>query len=187
MKILASILLASLLIAGAADPKPNIIFVMADDMGYGDLGCYGQKVIQTPFIDQMAKEGTRFTQVYAGAPVCAPAFPDCVETVVQDDEAGDAIDSDGDGATSGSVCAPPPGFPDYCVDTIVHGDDTGDVDDNGEGSVTSAPLCAPDFPDCADMIVVGGDGYDDAQPVTDPRCSGDQFASCEEQPIAAAR
>ena len=40
---------------------PNIIFIMADDMGYGDLGCYGQTTIQTPNIDQMAEEGTRFT------------------------------------------------------------------------------------------------------------------------------
>ena len=46
---------------------------MADDMGYGDLGSYGQTVIQTPFLDQMATEGMRFTQVYAGSPVCAPS------------------------------------------------------------------------------------------------------------------
>ena len=53
--------------------KPNIILILADDMGYGDLGCYGQPFIQTPNIDQMAAEGMRFTQHYAGAPVCAPA------------------------------------------------------------------------------------------------------------------
>lgn len=53
--------------------KPNIIFVMADDLGYGDLGCYGQKVIQTPNLDAMAKQGTRFTDCYAGSPVCAPS------------------------------------------------------------------------------------------------------------------
>ncbi|MDA0349237.1 MAG: arylsulfatase [Verrucomicrobia bacterium] len=53
--------------------KPNIIFIMADDMGYGDLGSFGQEVIQTPYLDQMAKEGLRFTQVYAGSPVCAPS------------------------------------------------------------------------------------------------------------------
>ncbi|MBI3117893.1 MAG: arylsulfatase [Candidatus Hydrogenedentes bacterium] len=55
-------------------PKgPNIIFILADDLGYGDLGCYGQKVIQTPRIDRMAAEGLRFTQCYAGSTVCAPS------------------------------------------------------------------------------------------------------------------
>jgi arylsulfatase A-like enzyme len=53
--------------------KPNIIWIMADDMGYGDAGVYGQKLIKTPNIDKLASEGTRFTQVYAGAPVCAPS------------------------------------------------------------------------------------------------------------------
>lgn len=56
----------------AASP-PNIIFIMADDLGYGDLGCYGQEWIVTPRIDRMAAEGTRFTNCYAGAPVCAPS------------------------------------------------------------------------------------------------------------------
>ena len=61
-------------IADAAEPdRPNIIFMMADDLGYGDLGCYGQKHIQTPNIDRLAAEGTRFTQVYAGSTVCAPS------------------------------------------------------------------------------------------------------------------
>ncbi|MCG6158123.1 arylsulfatase [Rubinisphaera margarita] len=50
---------------------PNIVFIMADDLGYGDLGCYGQKLIQTPHIDRLATEGIRFTQAYAGGPVCA--------------------------------------------------------------------------------------------------------------------
>lgn len=53
--------------------KPNIIFIMADDMGYADAGCYGQQLIQTPNIDQLAKEGMRFTQCYSGSSVCAPA------------------------------------------------------------------------------------------------------------------
>jgi len=52
--------------------KPNIIFVMVDDMGYGDLGCYGQTAIKTPHLDRMAADGTRFTQCYTGSPVCAP-------------------------------------------------------------------------------------------------------------------
>ena len=54
-------------------PKPNIIYIMCDDMGYGDLGCYGQPYISTPNIDNMAKEGMRFTQAYAGSPVSAPS------------------------------------------------------------------------------------------------------------------
>lgn len=53
--------------------KPNLIWIMADDLGYGELGCYGQTVIQTPRLDRMAAEGTRFTQFYAGATVCAPS------------------------------------------------------------------------------------------------------------------
>jgi len=59
--------------SGRAKRKPNIIFIMADDLGYADLGCYGQKLIQTPNIDKMASEGTRFTQCYAGSTVCAPS------------------------------------------------------------------------------------------------------------------
>ena len=51
----------------------NIIYIMCDDMGYGDLGCYGQKYISTPCIDRMAEEGMRFTQAYAGCPVSAPS------------------------------------------------------------------------------------------------------------------
>lgn len=57
----------------AIAPKPNIIYILADDLGYGELGCYGQKVIQTPNIDQMAREGMKFTDHYSGSPVCAPA------------------------------------------------------------------------------------------------------------------
>lgn len=52
--------------------KPNIIFIMSDDQGYHDLGVYGSEQVKTPSLDQMAREGMRFTQVYAGAPVCAP-------------------------------------------------------------------------------------------------------------------
>jgi arylsulfatase A-like enzyme len=60
-------------LADALGDRPNIIFIMADDLGYGDLGCYGQKVICTPRIDKLAEQGTQFTQVYAGSPVCAPS------------------------------------------------------------------------------------------------------------------
>src|ERR1700722_18149045 len=53
--------------------NPNLVFILADDLGYGDLGCYGQKQIVTPNIDQLAREGVRFTQFYAGSTVCAPS------------------------------------------------------------------------------------------------------------------
>lgn len=53
--------------------KPNIVFILCDDMGYGDLACYGQKYINTPNLDKMASEGMLFTQAYAGAPVSAPS------------------------------------------------------------------------------------------------------------------
>lgn len=53
--------------------KPNIIYVLADDLGYGEIGCYGQQKIKTPHIDQLAKEGMLFTQHYAGSTVCAPS------------------------------------------------------------------------------------------------------------------
>lgn len=56
-----------------AQGKPNILFILADDLGYGDLGCYGQKRIKTPNIDRLAEEGMRFTQCYAGSTVCAPS------------------------------------------------------------------------------------------------------------------
>ncbi|MDP4130433.1 MAG: arylsulfatase [Bacteroidota bacterium] len=57
----------------SAQQKPNVIFILADDMGYGDLGCYGQKLIRTPNIDLLASGGIRFTRFYAGTSVCAPS------------------------------------------------------------------------------------------------------------------
>src|SRR5438045_1264060 len=57
----------------AGKRRPNIIFILADDLGYGELGCYGQKKIRTPHLDRLAREGLRFTQFYAGSPVCAPS------------------------------------------------------------------------------------------------------------------
>jgi uncharacterized sulfatase len=59
--------------ATANEVLPNIVFILADDLGYGDLGCYGQKLIRTPRLDQMAAEGLRFTDFYAGNTVCAPS------------------------------------------------------------------------------------------------------------------
>src|ERR1700751_5207601 len=62
--------------SSAAEPaktKPNIIFILADDLGYGDLGCYGQKKIRTPEIDKLAARGLLFRQFDAGSTVCAPS------------------------------------------------------------------------------------------------------------------
>ncbi len=57
----------------AKPTKPNILFLLADDMGYGELGCYGQETIQTPVLDNLAKQGMRFTDFYAGNAVCSPS------------------------------------------------------------------------------------------------------------------
>ena len=70
---LCLVAMSSPMIVAAAEPdRPNVIFIMADDLGYGHLGVYGQEKIQTPHIDQLAAEGMRFTQAYAGSTVCAP-------------------------------------------------------------------------------------------------------------------
>ena len=60
-------------VSGQTAAKPNIVLIYADDLGYGDVGCYGQKRIQTPHIDRLAQEGLRFTDFYAGCTVCAPS------------------------------------------------------------------------------------------------------------------
>jgi arylsulfatase len=62
-----------LFLASFVQGKPNVIFILADDLGYADLGCYGQKKIRTPSLDRLATQGMRFTQNYAGCPVCAPS------------------------------------------------------------------------------------------------------------------
>jgi arylsulfatase A-like enzyme len=69
------LLAASILFATAltAADKPNLIFILSDDLAQGDLGCYGQKLIQTPNLDRMAQEGTRYLQGYCGTSVCAPS------------------------------------------------------------------------------------------------------------------
>ena len=76
-KLILSIFLATIFFS-CIDQKeeqrpPNIIYFLADDLGYGEIGVQGQKIIQTPNIDELAKSGMRFTQHYSGAPVCAPA------------------------------------------------------------------------------------------------------------------
>jgi arylsulfatase A-like enzyme len=72
-RTLLAVLALSAFAHAATAPRPNILLIIADDLGYGDLGCYGQQEIKTPNIDRMAAEGTRFTQVYAGCTVCAPS------------------------------------------------------------------------------------------------------------------
>jgi len=70
------VVLVSLAVFGnarAAETKPNIVFILADDLGYGDLGCYGQTKIKTPHLDRLAAEGIRFTHTYSGSTVCAPS------------------------------------------------------------------------------------------------------------------
>ena len=69
----ASLWLAAGLSHDASAAQPNIILILTDDLGYGDLGCYGQEQIKTPRLDQMAAEGLRFTDFYAGNTVCAPS------------------------------------------------------------------------------------------------------------------
>src|SRR5262245_61153142 len=59
-------------IIASAQTRPNIIYIMADDLGYGDLSCYGHKSYQTPALDKLASEGIKFTNAYAAAPVCTP-------------------------------------------------------------------------------------------------------------------
>ena len=56
-----------------ASSRPNIVYILMDDLGFGDIGCYGQEKIETPHIDQLRQEGMRFTQHYTGSPVSAPA------------------------------------------------------------------------------------------------------------------
>ena len=75
MRLSIAVFLPLFLLAAQATgaDQPNLIWIMADDLGYGELGCYGQKVIHTPCLDRMAAEGLRFTQFYAGATVCAPS------------------------------------------------------------------------------------------------------------------
>jgi arylsulfatase A-like enzyme len=60
-------------IGAAADTQPNVVLILADDLGLGDLSCYGGKLVETPNIDRMAQEGTRFTQYYAASPICSPS------------------------------------------------------------------------------------------------------------------
>ncbi len=74
LSLLFSFFAACPLLGTEENPRrPNVVFIMADDLGYGELGCYGQKWVRTPHLDRLAAEGMRFTQHYSGSPVCAPA------------------------------------------------------------------------------------------------------------------
>ena len=64
---------AALLHAAPAAGKPNIVFILTDDLGWADIGCYGSTFHETPNLDRLAEEGMRFTDAYAAAPVCSPA------------------------------------------------------------------------------------------------------------------
>ena len=75
LRLMAALVLLALLVPGAlraAETRPNVVVILADDLGYGDLGCYGHPKFKTPNLDRMAKEGVRFTQFNTPAPFCAP-------------------------------------------------------------------------------------------------------------------
>jgi arylsulfatase A-like enzyme len=72
-RVIFCLLVVSLGMVRAANRPRHVVFILADDLGWGELGCYGQEKIKTPHLDQLAREGTRFTQHYSGAPVCAPS------------------------------------------------------------------------------------------------------------------
>ena len=73
LPVLVLSLLLSIISGRGNEAKPNIIFILIDDQGYYDLGCYGATEIETPRIDAMANEGMRFTDYYAAAPICSPS------------------------------------------------------------------------------------------------------------------
>jgi len=73
MHYLLSLTVALFLCTSLQARKPNVILIMADDLGYTELGSYGQKKIKTPYLDKLAKEGMKFTAAYSGNAVCAPS------------------------------------------------------------------------------------------------------------------
>jgi arylsulfatase A-like enzyme len=73
MKLVHTLIVAAFATLATAAEKPNFIFILADDLAQGDVGCYGQKLIRTPNLDRMAREGTRYQQAYCGSSVCAPS------------------------------------------------------------------------------------------------------------------
>lgn len=73
LALIMTFFLSSMAYSAETARPPNILFILADDLGYGDIGCYGQTKIKTPNLDKLAADGMRFTQVYAGSTVCAPS------------------------------------------------------------------------------------------------------------------
>jgi arylsulfatase A len=73
MKRLLLFFVISLSVVSGRGQPPNILIVLADDLGYGDLGCYGNQIVKTPNLDQFAREGMRFTDCYAAAANCSPS------------------------------------------------------------------------------------------------------------------
>src|SRR5688572_18695227 len=73
MNFVAAFLIAIGLVMAAPATRPNIVLILADDLGYGDLGCYGGKSVATPHLDRLAREGVRFTDAYVTSPSCAPS------------------------------------------------------------------------------------------------------------------
>ena len=71
IRTLAVLLIPTVLIA--SEMQPNVILIMADDLGYNDLSCYGSREIDTPVLDQLAREGIRLTSFYAGCTICTPS------------------------------------------------------------------------------------------------------------------
>ena len=72
MKILPQLIVMSAVLPAVLSAKPNVLFIMADDLGWMDLACQGNKLVETPHLDRLAKQGMRFTDAYAAAPVCSP-------------------------------------------------------------------------------------------------------------------
>ena len=72
MPVLSLLILASLALVPPSSDAPNVVLVLVDDLGWSDLGCYGNPVVDTPRIDAFAKQGMVFTDAYAAAPVCSP-------------------------------------------------------------------------------------------------------------------
>ena len=74
MKLKTTIaLLLIISVTAIADTKPNVVYILADDLGMGDLSCYGQKKLKTPHIDRLSKEGMQFSNHYSGNTVCSPS------------------------------------------------------------------------------------------------------------------
>src|SRR5437879_1713303 len=71
--LLTALALAPAAAAGPTPNRPNVIVILTDDLGYGDLGCYGGHAGHTPNVDRLASEGVRFTQFYVASPICSPS------------------------------------------------------------------------------------------------------------------